>query len=1179
MIDREYVKLNSSIQTGSNCDQLEYDEEGNVKAVIELRLPENLFGSNTGPKKIENVAMQTSKFRLSMENTPIAQFPLSKSGRKAPKRIDGVESACQLDVYPYVFLNDGSMKPSPLVDNNTAFPYYKDHEIRYTILLTDPSGNSSPITLFTDLVKANTKGYGFPEDNMYYPLLYENGIIDSVENHIMNLVAQKNREMVETDESSMYAKSIATIEQMLQMALENAITYASTSDHQEVVIRVVDVNDITPGMSPSPKNDVTVHIPDRDIDVCLWTWGVDTENSTIASHLKFACKPSVKIGADYLSISYDSVAFEALVPIIYNSGFINTFEHPEQMLIDDLRKSAWGAPPPKRVYRYGVVTGEDATYNFSLPTSINAMVMNIIANKALRDSFSFLPWITVDTKKYEAFRDGGFRFNINTTHETVTRTTNVTYTQLRKLDGSDITVSKTGYLGHKYDESTYPYLPNDGQYYITYTYVIYPAHYNNDIPRYRTTQAMSYALQDGVQAVYTTSETSPIRLDTTYNRITITSDPQITVENDSSNDPSLTPGTTTSTSSSTWEASPIVTKIDLPAYEDANNVVGNYRVGYFMTRVDGEWQWVQADTSLVVLPPGNGEGQGGSWSSVAAGWAKNLPPWPEAGRNEQIYNEGATNEFKRVRRYWLQELGGDPVTVGDVTKYYTFKCVSVPISDPPPEGRYVLENVQTQTIVTESTDTTTITENDTSLVLRPKVLPNLNLDEDDKFYILDGTAANVTIGPQEVIQYDPSQEYLFKVYERKDILVEEEETQKVSRGVSSMQPPMVEMFNVTSDATIEWVGHTFTNVIGYFETVRKSNGEVVRRWFAGPKTSLGSSLASAEYEVLSTTTLPYREKEQRTEYTTSYSNDDQLEPGTTTDTVVSDPVPRAGSMDIGPTNIYKTSYAVINPNSPYDVIEGDGTYVGEAFAATEIKDMHYNTHTHEVEYEYGPIIGPVPNEGESIYIPPYMYACYSNSVDEADDPRFLRRSTWWSIAPVSGSVASSFSAYSAPIVTKTSYNDRTTTTTTTEISSIPSTTTYDGNVRLTFTWPNLPMVVMSPIASIILTLDGVEITQEIQPYNIAQPSGSSLTATIPVVENFYSFAQTLRDLHDELVVVKDQFGETATYTLNNAVGRERVLRLTAKYLAKDGTVHQIYIPPKGVFSVQLTFGLSFFYSS
>ena len=132
-----------------------------------------------------------------------------------------------------------------------------------------------------------------------------------------------------------------------------------------------------------------------------------------------------------------------------------------------------------------------------------------------------------------------------------------------------------------------------------------------------------------------------------------------------------------------------------------------------------------------------------------------------------------------------------------------------------------------------------------------------------------------------------------------------------------------------------------------------------------------------------------------------------------------------------------------------------------------------------------------------------------------------------------------------------------------------------GNVRLSFSWNNLPTVVMSPISSIVLTLDGINLNCEIQPVNINLPAGSSLTQSIPVVENYYSLATTLRDLHDELVITRPDFDGNTKYTLDKQAGRERTVKISAKYLTKDGKLYQLFIPKNGVFSVQFTFRITY----
>ena len=126
MNDREYLKLNTSINTGSNAQDLHYNDEGNVEAVIEMNLPDNIFRARDGRRKVESVELQTSKMRLSMEDTPIAQLPLETDLMN-----DGLTATqCHLDVYPFCLLDDGVVKPDSIDDS--AFPSYKNHQVNFT---------------------------------------------------------------------------------------------------------------------------------------------------------------------------------------------------------------------------------------------------------------------------------------------------------------------------------------------------------------------------------------------------------------------------------------------------------------------------------------------------------------------------------------------------------------------------------------------------------------------------------------------------------------------------------------------------------------------------------------------------------------------------------------------------------------------------------------------------------------------------------------------------------------------------------------------------------------------------------------------------------------------------------------------------------------------------------------
>ena len=179
MIDREYVKVNTSIQTGSNAENPITDEDGNIEAVIDLRLPENFFNKSTGARKVDHVELKPTKLRLSMENTPIAQLPLdAEKTRTAP--VDGtLVSDCQLDVYPFSLTEDGQLLPYKL--ENTVFPHYKDHYNFYQIMVFDSAGDADQVETITS--HCNTPTANFPTENRFYSVLKQAGFIDYVMNY------------------------------------------------------------------------------------------------------------------------------------------------------------------------------------------------------------------------------------------------------------------------------------------------------------------------------------------------------------------------------------------------------------------------------------------------------------------------------------------------------------------------------------------------------------------------------------------------------------------------------------------------------------------------------------------------------------------------------------------------------------------------------------------------------------------------------------------------------------------------------------------------------------------------------------------------------------------------------------------------------------------------------------
>ena len=394
MIDREYIKLNTSIQTASNRGDLVPDENGNYPAVIELNLPNNIFKAKDGAKKVDKVSMLTTKMRMSMSETPIAQIPVEDTDDNP-----GVlTSKCQFDVYPFALLDNERLQPESI--DETVFPKYKKHIITYKFV-----AYLEDLTNFVELesisVIANNNET-FPETSRFYQIMEENNAFVKNMDHLMNLCISSARRVTrEQNSSSILVNDIGTIEQMLEDGLENAITYASTQTETIITISLVkpslDFSSLTEDL---PNLDSTVYLNDYGVTVCFWK-SEQTSGDNNSTSLISACKPKFSFDAQTMSLSYDSAPFSEDVPVVWNQSYVDTYERPEQLTIDTLREDMWvSPPPPKRMYQYDVNTSSDPpSYNFALNRQTNCGVMNLIGNKMMKETFSFLPWIKVDLSK------------------------------------------------------------------------------------------------------------------------------------------------------------------------------------------------------------------------------------------------------------------------------------------------------------------------------------------------------------------------------------------------------------------------------------------------------------------------------------------------------------------------------------------------------------------------------------------------------------------------------------------------------------------------------------------------------------------------------------------------------------------------------------------------------------
>lgn len=143
------------------------------------------------------------------------------------------------------------------------------------------------------------------------------------------------------------------------------------------------------------------------------------------------------------------------------------------------------------------------------------------------------------------------------------------------------------------------------------------------------------------------------------------------------------------------------------------------------------------------------------------------------------------------------------------------------------------------------------------------------------------------------------------------------------------------------------------------------------------------------------------------------------------------------------------------------------------------------------------------------------------------------------------------------------------------ISTLPNDTSQIHNYcrDITFTWNNIPTLLISPIASIVLTIEGLGIETQIYPVNKTSVDGSSIITTVPIIECYNPLTSSLADLHDEMIISRDVFETAANFKLDPNAHGERTVRFRAQYVLKDGSLHQLYIPPNGIFSLQLTYGI------
>ena len=1251
MIDREYVKVNTSIHTSSNTGDLKEDENGNIPAKIELRLPGNLLSSEEGPKKIENITMQTSKMRVSMMNTPIASFPVDESLPNV------VRTKCQLDVYPFVFTNRGTIEPNiDLPTTVLSFPQYKKHSVKYNIMFYQ-SVYSSGVLVDQIFAYSNTKGYGFPTDSKLYPVMQ---YVEKAVNHKMNLCINRNHEYENDDDTSdtMLVNSLASVEASLEDALENAITFASTNSDL-----IVEVHFISKEYYDSML-DTTLYAPTQSITVpvatavgiveCyLWRFFAyaDPYAAVPSCELENAIKPKIQITDTGFSIAYDTAPFDDNVPILWAPEYVDSYETPPQMTLDVYRNNIWSQKPPKRVYKYGLAltdaTQDQSNYEYTIFKNQNCAVMNLIANKATKDTFSFLPWSKQNISSLinhpayyqiekKLFKDGT---------STLTR-----YTAY----ATNMTSDTTGYMElypHSFNGLKETPESTSGIMYIWLVFKINPNKSVNDMREWYDVE---------IKYTYDDETASDVVGDTPVQNLPEYSEEYIPFPIDT---PAIGEAYETHIDNNYHSEEVIET------YSSNSLLYDGYSTDYGTSSM-------QVDVSpyvYTVIPDGEEMYPQFFLSGVYAftqRWVLGKPLKLDAAQ----YASGTLPPYQNR---WIPSVNPtriieDNSHVQEATPYkiYTYKYRLY--NSDFFRIEFGMENVHS--LVAKSaypyTASRTVWETanhlhvagirsaylDDSGANPDKVMqriPNLDLDENGTFYILDCGTASVNIGEQEPIYESHA---MFEVSEMDTV-----QTQTASLTASEFEIPLSSPIpsdipsetraDLESRGLLEWhsdarnqkQGYTGYSVSELAEFLYEgcpfltnypegmSDGWMLVRYdtpaaenvqaemtnilvkyghpfYHEPGETPGSTIYNLEqsYPHFENIKRPdgdpvqtsWTDSGEPTQTITDYkSNDTSLTVGTSYTTVTSEPTTTSSSSSSSSNfhiyGSYKRSFYWTWHN------EGSKQSVGNAGTLVFKDNLDPNT-----EYAFDGSNSMFKDSMLTWYdlssikyvvFPDYRqirqyasesYFHYQQQFTDGQTEK-IRHYILFQIGlcayypnPQNENVKelSEFSAlFSSSIKTDESALERTVSTKTVTVTDDLINDEMIGNTRLTFAWSGLPTIVMSPISSYILAFDGAQITHEIQPINMKQPNGSSLITSFPIIEKYFVVSQSLRDLHDELVVVKDQYNSNASYNLDKMVAAsDRSLTLTAYYLTKDGRLHQIYVPKNGVFEVQLTFCLEMY---
>ena len=142
----------------------------------------------------------------------------------------------------------------------------------------------------------------------------------------------------------------------------------------------------------------------------------------------------------------------------------------------------------------------------------------------------------------------------------------------------------------------------------------------------------------------------------------------------------------------------------------------------------------------------------------------------------------------------------------------------------------------------------------------------------------------------------------------------------------------------------------------------------------------------------------------------------------------------------------------------------------------------------------------------------------------------------------------------------------------TAIPQTPQVGTLLKHSQLVLTFEDVSPLSMSSISSFVLMTNGLDASQQIFPVNITANSDAS--SQIPIIEVYYPLWERIEDKSDRIIVTKDDFTNSPTFSTNNYCSicdRNITFQLYAS--TAGGKLIPVSLVPRARFALQITFAL------